>query len=277
MAAESVDVDGAVLASRAGMDISVAAGHLRLPHRWTIEHVGQTGSTNADLASAPDLPHGRVLVTEEQVAGRGRSGRDWFCPPGAGLMFSVLLRLPQIPADRRGWTGALLGLAIVRALGDLGVDARLKWPNDVLINGRKCAGILGEVAGSAMVIGTGLNVSLVHTELPRVDATSLWLSGATGPALDRNALLAAILDSFGDLLDRWVAAAGDVDASGLRSAYREACSTLGSRVRLQLPGGFELVAEAVDVAADGSLVVADGAGRQTGYSAADVVHLLPGS
>jgi len=264
------------------MDPSAVTALLRGPQRWSVTHIGQTGSTNADLAAGANIPHGRVLITEEQLAGRGRSGRDWFCPPGAGLMFSVLLRLPEIPADRRGWTGALLGLAMVRAVNGTGIPAQLKWPNDVLIAGHKCAGILGEVAGSALVIGTGINVSLVPAELPRSDATSLWLAApagndTAGVVLDRNALLAAILDSFGDLLDRWVAARGDVDASGLRVEYRRACATIGSRVRLELPGGAAVLAEAVDVALDGSLIVVDDEGRRAAYSAADVVHLRPGS
>jgi BirA family biotin operon repressor/biotin-[acetyl-CoA-carboxylase] ligase len=137
------------------------------------------------------------------------------------------------------------------------------------------------VAGSALIIGTGINISLVSAELPRSDATSLWLSGPTdvrnrGAQLDRNALLAAILDHFADLLDRWVAALGDVDTSGLRAEYRQTCATIGSKVRLQLPGGAELLADAIDVAPDGSLIVVDGAGRRASYSAADVVHLRPG-
>ncbi|MEP6560885.1 MAG: biotin--[acetyl-CoA-carboxylase] ligase [Nakamurella sp.] len=277
MATEPRRPDELVAMSRLPMLADRVSSLLQEPARWSITHVGRTGSTNADLASATGLPHGRVLVTEEQIAGRGRSGRDWFCPPGAGLIFSVLLRLPQVPPERYGWTGALLGLATVRSLRSFDVVARLKWPNDVLIEGRKCAGILGEVAGAALVIGTGINVSLVATELPRADATSLWLSGAGAGALDRGALLAGILDQFGGLLDRWVAAGGDVDFSGLRAEYRQACSTIGSRVRLQLPGGAEVLAAAADVAADGSLIVADGAGRRTTYSAADVIHLLPGS
>jgi BirA family biotin operon repressor/biotin-[acetyl-CoA-carboxylase] ligase len=176
----------------------------------------------------------------------------------------------------------LLGLAIVRAVNGTGIPAQLKWPNDVLIDGRKCAGILGEVAGSALVVGTGINVSLVPAELPRSDATSLWLAAPAGNdiagvVLDRNTLLAAILDSFGDLVDRWVAARGDVDASGLRVEYRRACATIGSRVRLELPGGPAVLAEAVDVALDGSLIVVDDDGQCTTYSAADVVHLRPGS
>lgn len=345
-----------VAGSRRPVDAQRVSGLLAGPLRWRVAWVAVTGSTNADLvAAAGSSESGQVLIAEEQLAGRGRAGRDWFCPPGAGLMFSALLRLPQVPADRRGWTGALLGLAIVRALdrafadtrsADAGsggadpggadpggadphgggrVDVSLKWPNDVLLNGDKCAGILGEVLGDAVVVGAGINVSLRRHELPRADATSLLLGGAGArsvdppagtpgavaqeaagdkkagqrtagrevdgqpspaagdldtvllpPWLDRPALLAAILDGFGDLLDRWVGAGGDVNGSGLRQEYRERCSTVGTRVRLLLPGGAPLLGRAVDVSADGALVVEGEAGRLTAYSAADVVHLRPG-
>jgi BirA family biotin operon repressor/biotin-[acetyl-CoA-carboxylase] ligase len=195
-------------------------------------------------------------------------------------MFSVLLRIPEVPPERRGWTGAVLGMAIVRALDRVsGVRAGLKWPNDVLIDGAKCAGILGEVADDAVVIGSGINVSLRADELPRADATSLLLAGCTtSGGLDRNALLAAILDEFDDLLARWAAAGGDITGSGLRADYLASCATVGSRVRLYLPGGQELLALAVDVAPDGALVVQDDTGRRRAYTAADVVHLraVPG-
>ena len=263
-----------VRASRLPIDPAAVAGLLARPREWTIIHVPVTGSTNADLAASAGAPHGRVLTTDEQLTGRGRSGRDWFCPEGAGLMFSVLLRIPEIPPERRGWTGAVLGLAIVRALDRAsGVHANLKWPNDVLIDGAKCAGILGEVADDALVIGAGINVSLRADELPRADATSLLLAGSD--RLDRSALLAAILDEFGDLLQRWAKAGGNIELSGLRADYLANCSTVGSRVRLFLPSGQEMPALAVDVAADGALVVADAQGRRRSYTAADVVHLRP--
>ena len=259
--------------SRRPIDPQAVGALLTDPGAWSIAHVERTGSTNSDLAGSTDVPHGRVLITQEQVAGRGRSGRDWFCPPGAGLMFSVLLRIPGIPADRRGWTGAVLGLAIVRAMDRAcGVRAGLKWPNDVLIDGLKCAGILGEAVEDAVVIGAGINVSLRADELPREDATSLMLAGGR---TDRQSLLAAILDEFGVLLGRWAAVGGDIDASGLRADYRAACVTIGARVRLELPGGDRLVARAADVAVDGSLVVVGAFGARSSYSAADVVHLRP--
>ena len=265
-----------VRASRLPIDPAAVTGLLTRPRQWRVTHIAETGSTNADLASLAGASHGRVLTTEEQLAGRGRSGRDWFCPAGAGLMFSVLLRIPQIPPERRGWTGAVLGLAIVRGLDRVGgVPAALKWPNDVLIDGAKCAGILGEVADDALVIGAGINVSLRADELPRADATSLLLAGSRPERLNRNALLAVILDEFGDLLERWAQADGDIVGSGLRADYLANCATVGSRVRLLLPGGQELLARAVDVAADGALVVTDADGRRRSYTAADVVHLRP--
>jgi BirA family biotin operon repressor/biotin-[acetyl-CoA-carboxylase] ligase len=264
-----------VLASRRPIDPARVAALLTGDRAWTITHTIVTGSTNADLAAAAGLPNSSVLTTEEQLTGRGRSGRDWFCPAGAGLMFSVLLREPAIPPDRRGWTGAVLGLAIVRAMSRIsGVTARLKWPNDVLVDGRKCAGILGEVADGELIVGAGINVSLALAELPRQDATSLWLSGGR---LDRAVLLAGILDEFGDLLGRWVDARGDVEVSGLRPEYRSACSTIGAEVSLLLPGGGQLAARAVDVAPDGALVVVDAAGLRRSYAAGEVVHVRPGA
>ena len=269
-----------VLRSRRLVDPAVVTGLLRGAGPWSVRHVEVTGSTNADLAAdARTLPHGTVLTAEEQLTGRGRSGRDWSCPRGAGLMFSVLLREPRIPPERRGWTGAVLGLAIVRALATVsGVTATLKWPNDVLIDGHKCAGILGEVADDAVVIGSGINITLRTGELPRPDATSLLLAAAaaTDEQLDREVLLARILDEFSRLLRRWSAAGGDIEASGLRADYKDVCATVGARVRLDLPGGGSAQVLAVDVAADGSLVVQDDAGVRRSYSAADVVHLRPG-
>lgn len=276
--------------------------------RWTVEHVAVTGSTNADLAArltgadtdpagrptgaSPDIVDGTVLVTEEQVTGRGRAGRSWHCPAGAGLMFSVAHRLPRVAAVHRGWVGVVLGLAVVDGIRDLtGLPATLKWPNDVLIEDRKCAGILGEFAPPGIVVGTGINVSLtaddVATALPVTPATgpataptvaptpptSLLLAGS--PTLDRAALLAAILDRLGQWFDQWGASGGDPGASGLREAYRTHCSTLGRAVRVQLPGGRLVTGYATDIAADGAIVVVTSDGSRRTFGAADVVHLRP--
>ena len=262
--------------SRRPIDPAAVAALLADPGRWPIEFTAQTGSTNADLAARADaapLEHGQVLVTEEQTAGRGGPGRDWHCPPGAGLMFSVAAA-PAGRARRTGGAGS--GPCWVcrscRAwTGSAASQARLKWPNDVLIDGAKCAGILGEMAGDALIIGSGINVSL---DPGRAAAGGRHLAGCWPAArLDRAALLAAILDELGGWCDRWTAAAGDVDAAGIRPRYRTACATLGADVRLLLPNQRWVTGTAVDVDTAGALVVVDAAGRSTAYTAGDVVHV----
>ncbi|SDP03569.1 BirA family transcriptional regulator, biotin operon repressor / biotin-[acetyl-CoA-carboxylase] ligase [Nakamurella panacisegetis] len=260
---------------REPMDPHRVAASVARPGRWDIRYVTETGSTNDDLArgAAGPAPAGAitVLITEEQRAGRGRSGRQWACPPGAGLMFSVRLDLAGIPVGRRGWTGAVLGLAIVGAFAEVaGVEAGLKWPNDVLIGGHKAGGILAEMAGDAVIVGAGLNISLQPEELPRPDATSLLLAGAA--PVDRDRLLAAVLDRFAVLLDEWTSAGGDVDAAGIRRRYLDSCVTIGQTVRLDLPDGAAVVGTVVDVDPDGAVVLSVD-GRPGRYSAGDVVHL----
>ncbi|MFI6519951.1 biotin--[acetyl-CoA-carboxylase] ligase [Spirillospora sp. NPDC050679] len=248
-----------------------------------IEVVEETGSTNADLADAAreGAPEGTVLVTEVQTAGRGRLGRPWTAPPRSGLMFSMLLR-PAVPAARLGWAPLLTGVAAATAVrrmtervaggdfgearGDRAVDVRLKWPNDLLVGDRKLAGVLAEKVDDALVIGIGLNVGLRAAELPVPTATSLAVEGA--PLSDRAPLLRAILREFGTWYREWTALDGDPETSGLRTAYKDLCATLGREVRVQLPGDRSLTGVARDVDGAGRLVVGDEA-----VSAGDVVHV----
>ena len=246
--------------------------------------VDETGSTNADLAArARDgAPEGTVLVTELQTAGRGRQGRTWTAPARSGLALSMLLR-PAVPVPLLGWAPLLTGVAVAAAIrrmttwsqtgdrflgdaADVAVDARLKWPNDVLVGDRKLAGILAEKVGDAVVVGVGLNVSLREEELPVPSATSLAIEGA--PLSDRAPLLRAILREFATWYREWTALDGDPETSGLRTAYRDLCTTLGREVRVEMPGDERLAGTATDVDGAGRLVVGDGA-----VSAGDVVHV----
>src|SRR5207247_1734949 len=131
-------------------------------------------------AGGPPRPPG-VLVAEAQTSGRGRMGRRWISPPRRALTFSVLLR-PAVPAGLLGWVPLLAGVAVASALQrTAGVDARLKWPNDVLVDGAKIAGILAERWGNAIVIGTGINVLQQRGELPVPTATSLLVAQGARP------------------------------------------------------------------------------------------------
>jgi BirA family transcriptional regulator, biotin operon repressor / biotin---[acetyl-CoA-carboxylase] ligase len=248
---------------------------------WTaIEVREQTASTNADVAAAAraGTSEGLVVVAERQTAGRGRLDRRWESPPRAGLALSVLLR-PPVPAGRLGWLPLLAGVALVETVRrQAEVDAVLKWPNDLLIDGRKCAGILAEAvpeapAGQApaVVVGIGLNVTLSEEELPRPDATSLLLAGAAHT--DRDTLLRALLRGLADWYRRWTTTDGDPEASGLRDGYRLHCATLSRQVSVALPGGGTLAGTASDVDGDGRLVVTDPDGYPTAVAAGDIVHV----
>ncbi len=250
----------------------------------------ETGSTNRDLAAravAEDLAEGVVLATDHQSAGRGRLDRRWSAPPRSSLAVSVLLAPREVDSSRWSWLPLLTGVAVVEMLQRVcGLEARLKWPNDVLVPLQpstgpgdvglgKVSGILAEVvvtgSGSAVVVGTGLNVSLSEAELPVPTATSLLLAGSA--VTDREVLLRAYLRALEQRYAAWRAALGDPRRSGAGAAYREACWTIGQRVRVALPTGESLtgVAEGVDDA--GRLLVRDPAGREHALAAGDVVTL----
>ncbi len=228
------------------------------PDGWRVEVMASAGSTNEVVAERARSGEGAglVVVAEEQTAGRGRLERRWVSPPRAGLTLSVLLR-PGLSAARLPWVPLWGGLAVARALREhTGVDAVLKWPNDVLVGGRKVCGLLAEApGGGAVVLGIGLNVSTRTDELAVPTATSLLLEGAS--TLDRDTVLRALLRTLTEVL-----------AEASPDGYRALCSTVGARVRVELPGGdaVEGLAEGVDD--DGRLVV-----QGRAYGAGDVVHL----
>jgi BirA family biotin operon repressor/biotin-[acetyl-CoA-carboxylase] ligase len=267
---------------------------------WSrLDVVAKTGSTNEDLLAAAraGAPEGVVLVAEQQSRGRGRQGRSWVSEPGAALIFSVLLRPVAVPPAARGWLPLLTGVALCRALRQVaGIDVTLKWPNDVLAGGSKLAGILAEQAGDAIVVGIGLNVGAAPADLPAtrtgaLPASSLALRGAV--TTDRGLLLVSVLHELADWYGRWTAAATGAQASttgastkeastkearsaaedgGLRAEYLRWCSTVGSDVRVELPGGSRLAGVATGIDPAGRLIVDTGTGVVP-VSAGDVIHV----
>lgn len=258
-----------------------------------LDVVARTGSTNADLvavaADAAAWPDRSVLATDHQDAGRGRLGRGWVSPPRAALAVSVLLR-PSAPRATWSWLGLLAGLAVADAVRRLGLPARLKWPNDVLLEDGpsggsalpaagtgKVAGVLAEVAGDAVVVGAGVNVDQDAAELPPAvgdgpPPVSLRLAGAA--TTDRDTLLRAYLRELARGYAAFEAAGGDAEAAGLAARVREACATLGRDVRVDRPGGLApLTGRAQEVDASGRLVVRDATGTRHAVAAGDVVHV----
>jgi BirA family transcriptional regulator, biotin operon repressor / biotin---[acetyl-CoA-carboxylase] ligase len=259
------DLDRPPLSERALRRALVTPGAL-----WTdLRVLAETGSTNDDVAAAAraGAPEGLVIAAEWQRAGRGRLDRRWALPPRSGIAVSVLLRPTNVAPARLGWLPLLAGVALTEAVRRVSeVDAVLKWPNDLLVDARKCAGILTEAHGDAVVIGVGLNATVRRDELPTDQATSLALAGASNP--DRDPLLRAILRTLAVWYGRWQASGGDAETSGVRAAYLFHCATVGRQVRLALPDGAEVAGRAETVDKDGCLVV-DG----TAYAAGDVVHV----
>jgi BirA family transcriptional regulator, biotin operon repressor / biotin---[acetyl-CoA-carboxylase] ligase len=247
--------------------------------------VRETGSTNADLltAAGAGAAEGLVLIAEAQTAARGRMGRRWASPSRAGLTFSVLLRPDGVPAGRLGWLPLLAGVAAAAAVRAVtGVDAVLKWPNDVLTGGAKLGGILAERSGSAVVAGIGINVWQDRADLPGdAIATSLALAagvgetGPDGPGL-RERLLAELLAGLARWYLAWrdQASPGDADACGLRQEYARRCATLGRQVTVTMPGAQPVTGTATGVDGAGRLEVRTAAGLAV-VTAGDVVHVRP--
>lgn len=271
---------------------SLAGGHGPFAR---FEGVEETGSTNADLAaSAADDPEAwpdlSVLVAEHQTAGRGRLDREWIAPARSSVSVSVLLRPRgtgggQLPPESLAWLSLLAATALTRTLSErAGVTAQLKWPNDVQIGGRKVAGVLAQVVPAppggepAVVVGTGLNVSIAAHELPHPNATSLLIERAS--TTNRNILLKAYLRSFGELYRQFCAVNGDPEAVldrsfSLRQLAAKQMVTIGQQVRAELPGGNDLIGIAEGIDRSGALLIRGDGGTVHPVSAGDIVHLRP--
>lgn len=256
--------------------------------RW----VEETGSTNADAMELARQGNreGIVLVADHQTAGRGRAGRTWTAPPGAGLLLTVLLRPPAPVVDLATMAVAVSAAAAVGSVA--GFSPRLKWPNDLVWPGdgtgpdRKLAGILAEAdwpAGSAIsagwnepaphdrsvvVVGIGINVSW-PADLPEDLADiAVAINHIVDRPVDREDLLIALLSELGPRYDKLVAG----DRTALLDEWRGASATLGHMVRVDL-GTHDVEGEAVDITPEGHLVVETLDGQRRVFAVGDVVHL----
>lgn len=278
-------------------DLRAALVEGSLADYTALDVLPEVGSTNAELlARAREGAKDRsVVLAEYQSSGRGRLGRAWTAPAGSQVAVSVLLRPGVVHPDLFGWLPLVTGLAVRDALASAaGLEAHLKWPNDVLVGkgeaARKLAGILVEMVMvesegvyamslPALVVGVGVNVSLREDELPVPTASSIDLerarAGESTP-VSRDIVAKELLRALAVRHSQWRACergSSSVVSDELYSEYRDACSTISRPVRVELPGGGERLGRAERIDRSGALVVREDGGETFSVAAGDVHHV----
>ena len=238
-----------------------------------LEIVDEIDSTSSRLLAlaAEGAPSGTCLAAEWQNCGRGRRGRSWISSLGGSLTFSLLWRFERGAGHLAGLSLAV-GEAVARALAQCGVErVQVKWPNDVVADFRKLAGILVETSGemqgpSVAVIGVGVNYRLSERMLERIDQPVTDVAQCTPTPPSRSDLLAALLAALAATLEEF-------DREGFaaaRDAWRALHAYQGRRVRVFPAHEPAFDAEVIDVAADGALVVSTGDGRAVNLNSAEI-------
>ncbi len=245
---------------------------------WIMRHLGNVDSTNrvlSDLAKE-GLPEGQIILADHQSSGRGRLDRDWIDTPGSSVLMSVLLR-PTFPAEYFFLITSAMSLAALRVLeSKFSIRCKLKWPNDVMVDDKKIAGVLAEAAfeggrSSWVVVGIGLNCSQSEEELAGVGrgATSVFAeSGKLLGSKERIDLAAEIVSEFAVLYLSLTGQEGRISVAGL---YRQSCDTIGSLVRVEM-SGETLIGVATDISVEGNLLVETDSCMKA-VPAGDVIHL----
>jgi BirA family biotin operon repressor/biotin-[acetyl-CoA-carboxylase] ligase len=237
--------------------------------------VPSSPSTNSEvlaLAADPAVPSFTTMLTLDQTAGRGRLDRSWVAPSGTALALSVLVR-GALASPLASWLPLLAGLTLAEALDEhVGGRVAVKWPNDLLLDGRKVCGILVEVApgGRDVVVGSGLNLAQTAEQLPVETATSLALAGVELPPQGLDAVVARYLGRLRNELET----PGPI--SRLRERVAARCATVGSDVRVTLADGSLLVGRATGIDATGRLEVLSDSGELIVVAVGDVTHVRPG-
>jgi BirA family biotin operon repressor/biotin-[acetyl-CoA-carboxylase] ligase len=216
---------------------------------------------------------GTVILADQQSRGRGRMGRDWVSPPGVGIYVTVILRPKSRVGDLPKYT-LLASVAVAEAVRDVtGLQAVIKWPNDVLIEGKKFCGILEEsmITGNKighLVIGIGINVNTDPADLPETPkGAPTSLKAERGETVDRNRLLTNLLQKldsgYSDILEG--------KGINIVHKWRGLSATLGRRVRVEMSGS-SIEGQAVDIDDDGSLLISKD-GELQKINSGDIIHM----
>jgi BirA family transcriptional regulator, biotin operon repressor / biotin---[acetyl-CoA-carboxylase] ligase len=236
-----------------------------------IRYFSSIGSTNdeAMLWAAKDVRDLSIVIADEQTAGRGRLDRPWFTPPATALAFSLLLRpkLDEMPHLSR--IVGLAALALTDAFGNLGLAPQIKWPNDILLNGRKVAGILIELTWAGeevdcVIIGVGVNVAkgaVPSTDILRFPAISL--EHVLGQVPNRTRLLHDILASF-------IALRPHIHADTFLASWEKSLAYYGMEVRVEMGADQAVTGKVIGLESDGSLKLLDEHGKTVTVRFGDV-------
>ena len=243
---------------------SVDANWLNWPNGWWVEHVANTTSTNADLyeRAKKGAPAHTVIAADFQTAGRGRLDRTWEAAAGANLLVSLLFRetsFRNAPGRQHNFT-QIVGLAAARSCEQLiGIRPELKWPNDLLIDGRKLSGLLANGTPDFVVIGIGINVNWAP-----VGAVALS-EFTPGIHLHPADLLRLLLSNIDEL--------ESISSDVFHDMYLTSLATIGKSVRVERHDGTALLGRAIGAGLDGRLQVVDEDGVKHLIDTGDVVHL----
>ncbi len=233
-----------------------------LAQYWRVSVVELTASTQSDLielVTQGRAQAGDVIVADFQSSGRGRLTRTFEAPPGSALLFSFYIK-PSRDSSDWGWIPLIAGVSVAQTLSE--VNARVKWPNDILINEKKISGLIAQIADDGIVIGIGINVGMQVNELPIPQATSLAIESSL--SISRNKLLTNLLATFEKNFTQW-----DQGSDEIWAVYAGMSATLGQSVEVHYPDGRVHGGTAVSISASGELILADG----VHVLAADIIHL----
>lgn len=241
--------------------------HAELSPYWRVSVVDVTGSTQIDLAEqirAKTAIDGDVLIANYQSAGKGRLDREFNAAPSSALLFSFYKKITR---SREEWNflALLVAITLKEALETLDSKAKIdvKWPNDLLINEKKIAGLLCQVVDEGVIVGVGLNVAMHRDELPVNTATSLLLEDFY--ELDRNIIAKNFLQVFEEKFYLW----NSIGSAAFIAEYESACTSLRRKIQITKPNQPPIHAIAIGVSPLGELILEDG----SLVNSADIIHL----
>jgi len=240
-------------------------------HRY--EEVSSTNAVALDLVHQ-GAPEGTLVVADAQTRGRGRLGREWVSPSGANLYCSYILRVGN--PEWISWISLIASMAVASAIrAETQLNARIKWPNDVLIEGQKVAGVLAETVSDVgkvqrVILGIGVNVNMPIASLPpALQSTATTLFEHMHEALDRNELLTRLTEKLDAQYQKFL----NGEISDMIHEYLGLSDTIGQRVLAHLPVGRPLEGWAEGIESDGSLRLRRSQGDLSVIRSADIVHL----